>query len=193
MTSKTAVEGRRPTHMMFMLLSAMLLSSCRQSMADQAGYRPLEPSTLFSDGSSARPIPAGTVARGSEPTVRDVAEQSTLPVPLTRELLERGQDRFNIFCSPCHGETGNGQGIVVQRGLRHGPPSFHIDRLRQETVGHFFDVASNGFGGMPGYSPQVSNRDRWAIAAYVRALQYSQSASLQDLPPAEQKRLEAEK
>jgi len=161
-------------------------------MADQPAYRPLEPSTIFANGSSARPVPEGTIARGSLPVAKDTAQETALPFPLTRDLLERGRDRFNIFCSPCHGETGSGQGIVVLRGLRRGPPSFHIDRLRQAPLGHFFDVITNGFGGMADYAAQVPYRDRWAIAAYVRVLQFSQAAPFESVPVSEKYRLEAE-
>ena len=178
---------------LFIVLAAFLsLAACRQKMADQPAYRPLQPSTSFSDGTSARLFPAGAIARGSVAVDKDIGQQETLPFPLTRVMLERGKNRFNIFCLPCHGESGDGQGIVVLRGLRHGPPSFHIDRLRQVPIGHFVDVISNGFGGMADYSAQISYRDRWAVAAYVRVLQYSQYAPIESLPVTERQRLEAE-
>jgi len=176
------------------------LTSCRQQMADQPKYLPLEASPFFSDGRSARPLPEGTVARGHlNADERLYAGKSsgelvnTIPVPLTRELVERGQQRFNIYCSPCHGETGDGQGIVVLRGFRRGPPSYHIDRLREAPIGHFFDVITNGFGAMQDYSAQISPRDRWAIAAYVRALQVSQRATMANVPESERRELEKAK
>jgi mono/diheme cytochrome c family protein len=111
-----------------------------------------------------------------------------LPFPLTQQVLDRGQQRFNIFCSPCHDKTGNGRGMIVQRGYRQ-PPSYHIDRLRQAPIGHFFDVMTNGFGAMPDYRAQIQPRDRWAIAAYIRALQLSEHATIDDVPAADRDRL----
>jgi mono/diheme cytochrome c family protein len=105
----------------------------------------------------------------------------TLPFPVTRTLLERGHERYEIYCAPCHDRVGSGQGMVVRRGFRR-PPSLHIDRLREAPIGHFFDVISNGFGAMPDYAAQIPPRDRWAIAAYIRALQLSQHATLADVP-----------
>ena len=113
---------------------------------------------------------------------------SELPIPLTRQLLERGHERFDIFCSPCHGRTGYGDGMIVQRGFK-APPSFHSDRLRQAPAGHFFDVITNGFGVMYDLSDRIRVDDRWAIVAYVRALQQSQNSTLDDVPPAERDRL----
>jgi len=116
----------------------------------------------------------------------------TLPLPVTRPLLERGQERYNIYCTPCHDHVGNGEGMVVRRGFRR-PPSFHIDRLREALVGHFFDVMTHGFGAMPDYAAQVTPRDRWAIAAYIRALQLSQHATLADVPADVQQQLQGVK
>ena len=181
-----------------LLLGALLLAACQQQMADQPRYQPLQKSTFFRDERSARPLPPGTVARGE---LREGALYTgkangalveALPLPLTLALLERGQERFDIFCSPCHGRVGTGDGMIVQRGYRR-PPSYHIDRLRQAPIGHFFDVVTNGFGAMPSYAAQVPPEDRWAIAAYIRALQLSQEAPLADLPPAERQRLLGEK
>lgn len=166
-------------------------------MATQPKYPPLAPSSFFRDGRSARPLPAGTIAQGSLKADEgffsgkiDGELVSTLPTPVSRAMLERGRERFNIYCSPCHGETGDGQGMVVLRGLRRGPPSLHIDRLREVPIGHFFDVISNGFGGMQDYAVQISYRDRWAIAAYIRALQFSQMAPLDVVPESERRKLE---
>jgi mono/diheme cytochrome c family protein len=113
---------------------------------------------------------------------------SELPVPLTRELLERGRQRFDIFCSPCHGKQGNGQGMIVQRGFKQ-PSSFHVERLREQPIGYFFDVMTQGFGEMSSYAGQVAPEDRWAIAAYLRALQLSQHAALAELSPEDKKKL----
>ena len=146
-------------------------------------------STFFADGRSARPLPENTVARGhlNEDTAyytgRDATGKlvSEFPFALTKEVLRRGQERFNIYCTPCHDYTGSGNGTVTQRGFHH-PPSYHIDRLRQAPVGHFYDVITNGLGAMQDYSAQVEPADRWAIAAYIRALQLSQGATIDDVP-----------
>lgn len=186
----------------FLLLSACCLLPavwCQQQMADQPRYQPLQRSTFFGDERSARPVIPDTVARGHLDA--DAAFYTgkvggnlmdTLPLPLTEELLGRGQERFDIFCSPCHDRAGNGNGMVVRRGFRP-PPSYHIDRLRQAPIGHFFDVMTHGFGAMPDYAAQVPPGDRWAIAAYIRALQLSQSGTLADVPPQERQRLLGER
>ena len=165
-----------------------LAAGCRQDMHNQPKYRPLRASTFFDDGSSARPLVEGTIARGTlqEDTAfftGKVGEQfvAEMPFAVTQEVLDRGQERYNIYCAPCHDRTGTGNGMVVQRGYRQ-PPSYHIDRLRQVEVGYFFDVMTNGFGVMPDYRTQVSPRDRWNIAAYIRALQLSQGAQRADVP-----------
>jgi mono/diheme cytochrome c family protein len=157
-------------------------------MHNQPKYRGLRPSAFFADGSSARPLVEGTVARGTlqedeafftgKVNKVDVKE---LPFAIDAQVGDRGQERFNIYCTPCHGRTGAGNGMVVQRGYRQ-PPSFHIDRLRQADAGHFFDVMTNGFGAMPDYRAQISPRDRWNIVAYIRALQLSQHAAAADVP-----------
>jgi mono/diheme cytochrome c family protein len=171
------------------------MAGCRQQMSEQPRYNPLAASDFFADGMSARPLVEGTVARGGlrlderyyegKAGAKLVAE---FPLPVTRELLERGRERFNIFCTPCHGALGYGDGIVVQRGFR-APPSYHIDRLRTAPPGHFFDVVTNGFGAMASYASRVPVRDRWAIIAYIRALQLSQQATLTDVPAAERPKL----
>jgi mono/diheme cytochrome c family protein len=174
-----------------LVLSAAALTACRQDMHDQPKYIPLRPSSFFSDGRSARPIPENTIARGHLDedrafyTGRDASGKlvTEFPIPVTRELLLRGQDRFTVYCTPCHDQTGSGNGMVTQRGFRH-PPSYHTDRLRQMPVGHFFDVITNGLGAMQDYSAQVQPKDRWAIAAYIRALQLSQTATINDVPDA---------
>jgi mono/diheme cytochrome c family protein len=157
-------------------------------MHDQPKYRPLRGSEAFADKRSARPLVAGTVARGA---LREDAALYTgkvgdeflaeIPVAVTAELLARGRGEYGVFCAPCHGQTGRGDGIIVQRGFK-APVSFHTDRLRQAPVGYVYDVVTNGFGAMSDYAAQVPPHDRWAIAAYVRALQLSQYAPVADVP-----------
>lgn len=178
------------------LLSAALLPACQRDY-DQPRYDPLEASSLFPDGKSARPLPEGTFAvddprldaelwAGRAPEGGYVDEP---PFPLTVALLARGRERYDVFCSPCHGFTGRGDGMIVQRGYRP-PPSFHTDRMRAHPLGYLVDVITNGFGVMPLYADRIPARDRWAIAAYVRALQISQDIPLADLPPEDAARLE---
>lgn len=161
-------------------MSVLTLFGCRNDMHHQAKIKPFRESTFFADGASARVLPEGTVARGF---LRDDAALSRgqgtdgkfvaeIPVPFTRALVLRGQERFDIYCSPCHGRTAEGQGMIVQRGFKR-PMSFHIDRLRAERAGYFFDVMTNGFGQMSSYAAQVPPEDRWAIVAWIRTLQAS--------------------
>lgn len=154
-------------------------------MRNQPRYDPLAPAPGWPHDQSARTPAEGTVARDAplEPV------PDTLPEPLSRALLERGGERFGIFCSPCHGGTGHGDGMVVQRGFP-APPSLHSARLREVPLRHFYDVIENGFGRMYAYGARVPPRDRWAIAAYIRALQLSQHAGLDDLPPRQREILE---
>lgn len=163
-----------------------LLAGCslKQDMAHQPKNRPLSPSDFFTDGRSERPLLENTVARGSlaDDALFVPKESNNFPLPVTQDLLERGEGRYKIFCTPCHGLTGDGNGMIVMRGMKH-PPSYHEDRLRQVPNGYMFDVITNGFGAMLGYSAQIPPRDRWAIVAYVRALQLSRNAKLADLPP----------
>ena len=166
-------------------------------MANQPRYDPLEPSDFFADGMSARPRVPGTVARG-ELVIDDFLHTGKaggkdgdgFPFPITAEVMERGHERFNIYCSECHGRLGDGMGMIPSRGYRH-PPSFHTDALRTAVTGHFFDVMTNGFGAMPPYNVQVPVADRWAIIAYIRALQLSQNATVNDLPPDARAKLES--
>ena len=158
-------------------------------MQDQPKYIPLRPSTFFADGRSERPLVDGTVARGHLEADTafytgkiDGKVVDAFPIPITREVLDRGQQRFNIYCSPCHDRLGTGLGMVVRRGYRR-PPSFHIERLRKASVGYIYDVITEGFGAMPDYAAQIEPYDRWAIVAYERALQLSQNASINDVPP----------
>jgi hypothetical protein len=157
-------------------------------MHDQPKYIPLRESTFFTDDRSARPLVPGTVARGQlhEDVLlysgkADGKDAEEFPFPIDAAVMARGQERFNIYCSPCHGRTGQGDGMVVRRGYRR-PPSFHQDRLRNAPVGHFFDVISGGFGAMPDYAAQIKVEDRWAIIAFVRALQLSEHATPADVP-----------
>jgi mono/diheme cytochrome c family protein len=167
---------------------AVLAGGCRQDMHDQPKYKPFRRSDFFGDERSARPLVEDTVARGQlrADATYYTGKQGTmpvdvLPVAVTPALLRRGQQRYGIYCTPCHGATGRGDGMVVQRGYRR-PPSFHIDRLRNEKTGYFFDVITSGFGAMPDYAAQVPVADRWAIVAYLRALQLSENARLEDVP-----------
>ncbi len=174
-------------------LCGIALAACgslRQDMANQPRQNPLSASPFFPDGRSERPLPENTVARGSlaEDALLVPKDSNAFPLPLTTELLQRGQDRYGIFCSPCHGLQGDGQGMVAMRGMKH-PPSYHQERLRQEPNGYLYDVVANGFGAMYGYSAQIPLRDRWAIIAYVRALQLSRNAHLAELPPALREKL----
>ena len=182
-----------------MVLGLVLLAGCRreQDMANQPRYKPLQASAFFADGRSARDLVPETVARGqlqldaSLSTGKHQGEEVTeLPLPLTPELLARGRERYNIYCGPCHDRIGTGHGMIVQRGYPH-PPSFHIPRLRQAPLGHFFAVITDGYGAMPAYRPLVSPHDRWAITAYIRALQLSQYAPVAALPAEVRQQLEA--
>jgi Cytochrome C oxidase, cbb3-type, subunit III len=189
---------RRRTLFVATALGVAVLGGCRQDMHDQPRYKPLAASAFFGDGRSARPIIEDTVARGHLDIDTEFYTGKTdagklvelFPMRVTGGVLERGQERFGIFCSPCHDRTGSGHGIVVRRGFKQ-PPSFHIDRLRQMPVGHFFDVMTHGFGVMPDYREQIEPTDRWAIVAYVRTLQRSQQATLADVPPEQAAKLKA--
>jgi mono/diheme cytochrome c family protein len=162
---------------------------CRQDMHDAPRYKPLARSEFFGDDRSARPFVEGTVARGhlDEDELLYTGKQGGAlatqpPMPVDMALLQRGRDRFGIYCTPCHGLAGRGDGMVVRRGYRK-PVSFHDDKVRAQPIGYYFDVMTNGFGAMPDYAAQVPVRDRWAIAAYIRVLQLSQHATLEDVPP----------
>jgi mono/diheme cytochrome c family protein len=162
-------------------------------MAYQPKDKPLAPSDFFGDGRSERPLVENTVARGwaANDQLFVAKDSNDFPLPVNQQLLERGQERYNIFCSPCHGLQGDGNGMVANRGMKH-PPTYHQDRLRQVPNGYIYDVVSNGFGAMLGYSAQVPPPDRWAIVAYVRALQLSRNAKVSELPRDLRERLEKE-
>lgn len=180
---------------MALLLSAtalVLLAGCRADMQNQPYQRPLVQSDFYADKRAARPLVDGTVSRGNERadtyfyTGKAGSEDGAfMPFPVTAEVMQRGQQRFNIYCAPCHGETGDGNGMIVQRGFKR-PPSYHNERLRKAPIGYFFDVMTNGFGVMLDYSQQIKPADRWAIAAYIRALQLSQGATRADVPAGQQ-------
>ena len=194
------------------LVVALLAGCDRLDMYDQPRYKPLGASDFFSDGLSARQPVEGTIPRGGlrddepfftgkeagklvsqipeaafrathdrDPRQFDQPFDETSQIDLRRALLERGQERFNIYCSVCHGQLGDGDGMIVRRGFRK-PPSYHIDRLREAPAGHFYDVMTNGFGAMASYASRIEVADRWAIVAYIRALQLSQNARLEDVP-----------
>jgi mono/diheme cytochrome c family protein len=185
-------------------LAVLVLAGCRSEMYEQPRYEPLEPSTFFEDGASARPLVAGTVPRddprGPLPTgaPEDVFTTGwsrgklaeTVPFPVDRAVLERGQQRFRIYCTPCHGEAGDGRGMIVRRGF-NPPPPYSSDELRQQPIGHFFDVMTRGYGTMYSYASRVPPRDRWAIAAYIRVLQLSQHAEATKLPAEDRNQLPA--
>jgi mono/diheme cytochrome c family protein len=170
------------------LLALTVSAGCYQKMGQQPRYDPLEPSAFFADGMSARPRIAGTVARGE--LVTDPYFETGMiggqpgdgfPMAVTAEVMDRGESRYNIYCSQCHGRLGDGNGMIPSRGFRR-PPSFHTETLRAAKVGHVFDVMTNGFGSMPPYKTMIPPSDRWAIAAYIRALQLSQGATINDIP-----------
>lgn len=183
-----------------LLLLALLipLTACRQDMQDQPRYKPLAASDFFSDHRSARPEVDGTVARGhlrldeARYTGKIAGEDiDQFPIPITRADIERGQNRFNIYCTPCHGYLGDGNGMVVLRGYRQAA-TFYETKLVKAPIGHFFDVITNGFGAMPSYASRVQPDDRWRVIAYIRALQLSESATINDVPPDKRQNLPVE-
>jgi hypothetical protein len=185
----------RAARMICLSALALWLTGCRLDMHEQPKYLPYEPTTFFDDGRSERPVVPGTVARGQlrlDELLYTGKENGVFankfPFPITRADLERGRQRYSIYCTPCHDYTGSGQGIVVQRGFPP-PPSFHIDRLRQAPVGHFFDVMTSGYGSMYSYASRIEPEDRWRIAAYIRVLQLSEHSTVQDVPESERQKL----
>ena len=197
MPCTTNLKGARST---FLALVALLLCSCTQQMAHQPRYGPLEASNFYPNGSSAQPLPVGVISRDypdrddwRDTGMVDGKPAVRFPMVVDSALMQRGQQRYNIYCSPCHDYVGGGNGIAALRGFQRKPPSFHRAELLAAPVGHFFDVITNGFGAMPSYVNQIPVSDRWAIIAYVRALQLSQAATIGDVPPDERRRLESEK
>jgi len=176
----------------------LTLTSCRQDMHDQPRYKPLAESQFFSDHRAARPQVEGTVARGhlrideARYTGKiDGNDIDQFPIPITKADIERGQTRFNIYCTPCHGRVGDGNGMVVLRGYRQAA-SYYTDKLIKAPVGHYYDVITNGFGAMPSYASRILPDDRWRVIAYIRALQLSESATLADVPADQQRSLTVE-
>jgi mono/diheme cytochrome c family protein len=179
------------------LAAGLLAAGCRQDMHDQPKFKPYAKSDFFADQRSARPLVDGTIARGElrEDPVLYTGKAAGKPVdafpfPVSAAVMDRGRERFDIFCSPCHGRTGAGDGMIVRRGYRK-PPTFHQDRLRQAAPGYVFDVITSGFGAMPDYAQQIPVRDRWAIVAYLKALQRSQNVAAGTLPAGARAALEA--
>lgn len=183
-----------------LLALGLALAGCRQDMHDQPRLKPLRESEFFRDGSGARPIPAHTVARGNlradsvfytgKWADGQLADGLPPQVPFGRALLARGQDRYGVFCAPCHDSTGGGRGMVVRRGFKQ-PTSFHDPRLREARLGYFVDVMTHGFGAMSSYASQIPPEDRWAIAAYLRALQLAAHAPVSELSAEDRERLAA--
>jgi mono/diheme cytochrome c family protein len=171
------------------LASIALLSGCRLDMHVQPRQNPLSRSDFFADQRSERPPVEGTVARGQlhDDTYFYTGKAGSspgdyMPFPVTKEVLERGRERYNIYCAPCHSRVGDGNGFIPSRGFARKPTSYHIERLQKAPLGYFYDVITNGFGIMPDYASQIPPQDRWTIVAYIRALQLSQNATQADVP-----------
>jgi len=196
---KSRREMQRALGVALLVAGVAGATACRQDMHDAPRFEPLEKSDFYDDHRSERPLIEDTVPRGwlmaddayatGKVSGQFVAELPAA-VPLSLDLLKRGENRFNIYCSPCHGRTGEGNGIVVQRGYKQ-PPSYFDGRLRAQPIGYFYDVISHGFGAMPDYAAQIQPQDRWAVAAYIRALQVSRHANVADLPAADRPKLDA--
>src|SRR5262245_5467249 len=193
-TERRSHVARHAAWLAALALAALAPACFRQDMYNQPKYKSLRSSDFFTDGRASRDFPKGTVARGflREDDFfyrgkQDTAFAKDFPMPVTRAVLDRGHERYNIYCTPCHDWAGSGRGMVVRRGFKQ-PPSFHIDRLRDAAPGYFFDVMTNGFSTMSSYASQIPPEDRWAIAAYIRALQLSQQVKLSDLPAEERQR-----
>jgi hypothetical protein len=179
-----------------LLVASLAMAACRQDMHDQPRYKPLAATDFFGDGRSARPLPEGTVARGYLRLDKaryigtiDGVDIDYFPFPITRSDVERGRERFNIYCSPCHSRLGDGNGMIVRRGYRPAG-NYHEERLMKAPVGHFFDVITNGFGAMPNYASRIEPDDRWRIIAYIRVLQLSEAATIDDVPAGVRQQLE---
>jgi|SRR5579871_2266002 len=185
-----------------LILGAVVLASavgCRRDMQDQPKYKPLAVSTFFADGRAARPVPPGAIAvddvdqkPGPATGMADGDFVTTIPVPVDVNLLNRGRDRYDIYCSPCHGRTGDGRGMVALRGFKI-PADLSSDRVRNAPPGYLYAVITDGYGAMPDYSYQLDEHDRWAVVAYIRALELSRGATLQDVPPEVRARLEGQR
>lgn len=194
-TERTALVStsiyRKATVALITALSGLTIVGCQQEMGIQPYYQPLEENQLFDDNRASRPLEPNTVSRG------DLKEDDALhtgkvagklveefPMTITQEIMERGENRFNIYCAPCHSKLGDGNGMIVQRGVSR-PPSYMDDRLVTASVGHIYDVITNGYGRMYSYNQQLPVRDRWAIVAYVRALQAAGRGTIADVPESE--------
>ena len=187
--AEKTMPGTRKLAGLSTLMAMLALAGCRQDMQNQPKFIPQRGTTFFASGRSVRPQVEDTVARNQMDQdayfytgIQDGKEGDGLPLPLNAATLERGQERYNIYCAPCHSRVGNGAGMIVQRGYRPAG-NFHTDRLRNAPLGHFFTVMTNGYGAMPDYSAQLTPADRWAVAAYIRALQLSQNAKPADAAP----------
>ena len=187
----------RKLQLLLLTAGVLTLMGCRQDMHDQPRFRLKAATDLFGDRRAARPHVQGTVARGMLKTDTALWTGKTggkavdqFPFPVTREVIERGRDRYNIYCTPCHGLTGYADGMIVSRGLKK-PPSYHTDALREQSVGHIYDVITNGNGSMVSYASRIPLRDRWAIVAYVRVLQQSQHVKVSELTADEKSKVEA--
>jgi mono/diheme cytochrome c family protein len=175
------------TRALAMAVVALALAGCSKSNMDsQPKYHEYEQGSLFSDGKVLQEAPSGSVARGDLAREAQAREKP----PVDASLLARGRERYEVYCTPCHDRTGRGNGIIVQRGMPR-PPSYHDARLRAAPDQHYFDVITNGYGAMYSYADRVSPRDRWAVVAYIRALQLSQHASLDDVPADKRNQLES--
>jgi mono/diheme cytochrome c family protein len=161
------------------LVLAPLLAGCDVSMTEQRKFKTYSPAQLWSDGTSARPLPADVVAQGDQAR----AAVAATPPAVSDAVLARGRDRYDVYCSPCHGLAGDGDGIIVAHGFPQ-PPSYHVDRLLAAPAQHFVDVITRGYGVMYSYADRVEPHDRWAIAAYIRALQLSRRATVAQVPEA---------
>lgn len=195
--AKHSSRWRRAGLLAAPLAMAVFTLGCRLDMHEQPKYKPLAETAFFDDQRSERPVVEGTVARGELRVDEqlytgkvDGQDAETFPFPIAKTDLERGRERYEIYCSPCHDYAGTGHGMIVQRGFPP-PPSLHIDRLRQAPPGHFFDVMTNGLGNMYSYAARVSPADRWRIAAYIRVLQLSQNTTIQDVPEKDRQQLQA--
>lgn len=196
---------KRSVSFFFLVVAVLLVTGCDLvplHMRNQPRYEPMQASTFWENGMASRPVPPNTVPRGAwglamqDPVyfTGKVSEEEfvqTIPVEVSRDMLERGQQQYNIYCAPCHARTGYGDGMIVQRGFKP-PPSLHDQRLRDEADGYFYDVITNGFGAMYSYASRVPPDDRWAIVAYIRALQYSQNVDVNDLPAETRQEIESQ-
>ncbi len=189
--AKAYLGGKRrakPYHLLLLGLATLASAGCRQDMQDQPKFIPQRSTTFFADGRSVRPQVAHTIARGQlgedsffYTGLIEGKEADALPFPVSMQVLARGQERYNIYCTPCHSRVGNGAGMIVQRGYKPAG-NFHSSRILAEPLGHYFYVMTNGYGAMPDYSAQLTPADRWSVAAYIRALQISQSANESEVP-----------